>query len=81
MCVLVTDKEKYKSIRDFIRVLILNAPSPFTAKQIFSVTKEYNSYSRDIIIDVLSEICDSGLITYREGKFYNKRTLNHCVNI
>lgn len=73
-------REKFRSGQAFIRMLILNATSPFTAREIFRMANEYNFYDTKEIIDILSEMSDSGLILYRDGKFFNREIVRNCIN-
>ena len=70
MCKLVTNKSKYRDNSVFLKTLILNTSVPFTASGIFEIARKYKLDNKCLILDILSELCESGLITYYGGKFY-----------
>ena len=48
--------------------IILGMKRPFEISQLFSEAYKHNITNKDLILDVLSQLCESGVIRYSEIK-------------
>lgn len=70
---LCLDRKKYKSDEDLIREIIINMPSPFKITDICQITDQCQVTNQKTILDLLSSLCDSGVLIYIDGIFYHPK--------
>ena len=46
--------------------IILSMERPFKISQLFSKTDEYNITNKDLVLEILGQLCESGKIKYSE---------------
>lgn len=71
MCILLTDKEIYKDDSLLVRNLLLNMKGSFTMEDVVKITKRYGVYNREMILNLITELCNYGLVYSSDNKFYS----------